>query len=186
MAKIKGTAMVATVKSLRKYGKKRALELLPVRLYRYMEERILVAIWYSEEDWFELMKVAATIIKEQMPNLQEDVWVFMGTMSAQHDLSTIYARLIKPGDPEGTIRQGAKLWNVYHDTGSIVIAIPSPGHVRVELVGHELPPAEEMCRLNLGWAATFLKMGGATEIKAVETHCRTRGDESCVWEADWK
>jgi hypothetical protein len=178
--------MMATVKSLRKYRKQRALELLPVHLYRYMDENILVSSWYSEEDWFELMKVAATMIHENMPSLEEDVWVFMGQMSAQHDLSTIYARLIKPGDPEGTLRNGGKLWNVYHDTGSLLVATPTRGHVRVELVGYELSPSKELCRLNYGWATTFLKMGGATEIKALETQCRTRGGESCVWEADWK
>ena len=174
------------MKSLRKYGKKRALELLPVHLYRYLDERILVSSWYSEEDWFELLKAAAIIITENVPNLDEDVWVFMGRMSAQNDLSIIYSRLIKPGDPEGTLRNGAKLWNVYHDTGSLTIDTPTPGNVRVELAGYELPPAEEMCRLNFGWATTFLKMGGATEINAVETQCRVHGNKSCVWEADWK
>ncbi len=177
--------MAMTVKSLRKYSKKRALDLIPVRLYKYLDERILVATWYPEEDWFELMKAAAIIIKERTPGLEEDVWVFMGRISAQQDLSTIYSRLIQPNDPEGTLRRGAKLWNVYHDTGSIRIASPTRGHVRVELVDYELSPAEELCRLNVGWATTFLKMGGATEINAVETHCRTRGDKSCVWEADW-
>ncbi len=184
MARIKGTAMLNVVKSLRALGKDRAMARVPEALHRFLQERILPSSWYAEEDHLVLMRVLGEMLKAAHPDLGEDVFVWMGRAGAQTDMATVYSSVMQGATPETALRRGATLWQSYHDTGSAQVKVLGPGKGRLELTGYALPSAE-LCRTLQGWLAGFLAAGGAADVRIAETACRTKGDPSCVWDVEW-
>ena len=185
MARIKGTAMLNAVKFLRANFKEKALELLPTEQHKYLNDRILVSSWYPEEDNLALIRVLARIMKENVAEVGDDVYAYMGRYVAQADFSLIYASLVRPDDPEETLRRAPVAWRMYHDTGSFSVSFPGPGMARAELSDYGLP-SKEMCSLLKGFHEQMLVMAGAREVSSKEVDCRNRGDRICVWEMRWK
>lgn len=185
MARIKGTAMLNAVKFLRANFKDRALELLPPEQHKYLDARILVSSWYPEEDNLAIIRALARILKENVKDVGDDVYAYMGRYVAQGDFSTFYANLIRPGDPGETLGRAPVAWRMYHDTGSFSVTIQGPGRARAELSDYGLP-SKEMCSLLRGFHEQMLVMAGAEQVASTEVGCRHRGDRSCVWELRWK
>lgn len=185
MARIKGTAMLNAVKFLRANFKERALELLPPAQRKHLNDRILVSSWYPEEDNLAIVRVLARILKENVTDVGDDVYAYMGRYVAQADFSTFYANLILQGDPEETLGRAAVAWRMYHDTGSLSVSIQGPGRARMELSDYGLP-SKEMCSVLKGVHEQMIVMAGAQEVSSKEINCRNRGDQSCVWEVRWK
>jgi uncharacterized protein (TIGR02265 family) len=177
--------MLNSVKFLRANFKEKALELLPPEHHKYLDARILVSSWYPEEDNLAIMRVLARIMKENIPDVGDDVYAYMGRYVAQADFSVFYVNLIRPNDPEETLRRAPVAWRMYHDTGSFSVSIEGPGRARVELSDYGLP-SKEMCSLLKGFHEQMIIMAGAQEVSSKEISCRNRGDRSCVWEMRWK
>ena len=180
MARIKGIAMLNCVKALRS-RKEQVRALLPPHLRCYLDERIMVSGWYSEEDQLALIRALAQVLPAQ----GMDVYEFMGRFTAQRDLVGLYGHMLKMGDPQATLRRGRAIWKAYHDTGTLTVTFTGPGMARLELSDYGLPTSE-MCRLLLGWYGELVRMTGAGDVEIAETHCRTRGDAACRWEVKWK
>jgi hypothetical protein len=184
VGRIKGTAMVSVVKSLKVMGKDKAAAVLAPALHHYLEERVLPSSWYPEEDHLVLLRALGGLLEAGIPNLEEDVFVWMGRNSAQTDMSTVYASLVQTASPESIFRRGATLWQAYHDSGSLQVTMVTPNKGTVELVDYA-HSAPEMCRVMTGWFSGFLQTGGAKGIRVTETSCKHKGGAGCVWEAQW-
>jgi predicted hydrocarbon binding protein len=178
--------MLNAVKTLRKYGKERALELLSPKLHKYLNDRILVSLWYPEEDQLELIRVLVQILSTT-PGIPKDldVYVLMGRDVAQNDMDKLYGKMLHKGDIDETLKFISSLWGLYHDTGSMTTTIIGPGHGRVELVNYGMP-STEMCRIQIGWITELVSLAGATDVHMVETQCHARGAQSCIWDLRWK
>lgn len=185
MARIKGTAMLNSVKFLRANFKEQALKLLPPEQHKYLNGRILVSTWYPEEDNLAIMRVLARIMKENVKDVGDDVYAYMGHYVAQADFSTFYSNLVRPDDPEETLRRAPVAWRMYHDSGSFSVSIQGPGRARAELSDYGMS-SKEMCSLLKGFHERMLIMAGAQEVSSKEVNCRNRGDRTCVWEMRWK
>jgi hypothetical protein len=184
MARIKGSAMLNAVKALRA-NKDAARKLLPTRLYRYLDERIMASSWYPEDEQLELIRALAQILPDVVPEASKGVYEFMGRFTAQADLGGLYSHMIRPGNAVGSLRRGITLWRTYHDTGTMKTHFPGPGMARLELRGYE-GASSEMCRLLTGWYGEMVRMTGARDVEIVESLCVDRGDALCQWEIKWK
>ena len=76
MAKAKGTVMVGLVKALRR-NKEKAREILPAKLFHYLDERIVVASWYPVEDYVVLLRAVGKI----SPSPDGNTFIEMGRIS---------------------------------------------------------------------------------------------------------
>ncbi len=179
MARIKGVAMLNCVKALRS-RKEQVRPLLPPHLRWYLDERIMVSGWYSEEDQLELIRALAQVLPAQ----GMDVYEFMGRFTAQRDLVGLYGHMLKTGNPRATLQRGPAIWKAYHDTGTLGVEFTGPAMALLALSDYGLPTSE-MCRLLLGWYGELVRMTGASDVEITETHCRLRGEASCVWEVKW-
>src|SRR4051794_14322096 len=92
--RVKGVNMLTAVKALRS-NRKRAAEILPPPLHRYLEERVLVSSWYPEEDLLALLRALGSMLPPA-----PDPFAFMGRHTAREHLSGIYRGHVRPGDLE--------------------------------------------------------------------------------------
>lgn len=185
MARIKGTAMVNVVKSLRKLAKTTTEPLVPKPLEHYLSERILPSSWYPEHDHLELLRVLGTLLRPMADAARENVYIFMGRHSAQADMETVYASLVSASTVDNVFRRGATLWQSYHDTGTMKVTMVAPTEASVELAGYALL-SPEMCQLTTGWFMGFLDAGAGSDIRVVETSCRNQGAPTCAWSVAWR
>ena len=179
MARIKGTAVLPIVKTLR-VNRTGALAILPLTLRMYLEDRIIVFGWYPEEDFLALVRAASELV----PMEKSDFYDFVGRTSARTDLTGIYANLLRSGDPLAMLRAGIQAYRSYHDTGRILVTPEGEDRALVDLVDYELG-SEEMCAINTAWIDEECRMAGARETETIHTRCTRRGDSFCRWEVKW-
>jgi hypothetical protein len=128
----KGTGLIPLVAGLKVHPDVR--ETLPARLRHYLDEPLLPSGWYPEEDYVGLLEVLAA--KMDPATVGGNVWSFLGRAAAQRDLagdqdstpppsrtptSGLYRQFVKSEPtslPEFFLR-ARKLWQLYHDTGTL-------------------------------------------------------------------
>jgi predicted hydrocarbon binding protein len=186
VAKIKGVAMLNCIRALRSMDKDKARQLLPISLHKYLdEERVLAVAWYPEAEMLELNRALARLMRPTLRGASlEETYVHMGSLVGRIDLSKMYASLQRGGIDSETVGRIAAGWKQYHDTGTLVASV-QPNQVRFELRDYGLPN-QELCWIQRGWLVAYLERAvGAADIKVVESQCRQRGAQSCVWEGSW-
>jgi hypothetical protein len=128
----KGTGLIPLVAGLKVHPDIR--EKLPPRLRRYLDEPLLPSGWYPEEDYVGLLEVLAS--KMDPATVGGNVWSFLGRAAAMRDLagdqdstpppsrtpsSGLYRQFVKmePTNPPEFFLRARKLWQLYHDTGTL-------------------------------------------------------------------
>jgi hypothetical protein len=180
VGKAKGSAMLSAIKALR-LKKEEARKALPPELHVYLEDRILVSLWYPEEHFVEILRALARVIPDQGMNVYE----FMGRISAQVDLKGIYAHLVRHGDPALTLRRTAVIWGLYHDTGKEEVIESGTDYVVTQITGFE-NPSRESCGTVVGWNAELASIAGGKDVTAAHTACVLDGASACKYEVRWK
>ncbi|HTO70570.1 MAG TPA: hypothetical protein VMR31_11970 [Myxococcota bacterium] len=175
MGKTKGSAVIAAVKLLRS-RRPEAQELLPAPLLHYLDERIVVAAWYPEEDLLALIRACAGVF----PARGESIFESMGAAGARNHMEGIYADLM---GREPSARAHA-LWRTQHDTGELRVAHAAPTSVTYELSDWTLQAAD-YCRLLGGYLAEIHRIAGAPDPTFLHPACRASGARSCVWLVRW-
>lgn len=105
MGKVKGAHVAKAIKMLRSY-RASALRLLPRNLHPYLDKRILDTSWYDESDCLEILGVVAQLLAEnKMVPPGMDPWEAIGRDAAAQDAKGVYRSILKPGDPERTLRR---------------------------------------------------------------------------------
>jgi len=172
VAKIKGTALIGIVKSLRR-RRAEAERRLPFELRHYLAERIVAAAWYPEEEYVGLLHAYVDI------SWQGRGWERVGELAAEETLGSVYKNLVQEGDLEGTVRKLPIGWRNYHDSGTLVATL-EPGLVRVEIRDHPIKH-RGACLLNFAYFRVVI--GRAARVAASRTlRCTADGAPSCVWE----
>jgi hypothetical protein len=179
-AQIKGTNLLAAVKSLRTQ-REAALSRLPPELQHYLHERILPSAWYSEDDFQQLLHALAAIMRVP-PSV--DVWDYFGRVSAPEQLRGVYRAFLLPGDPAATLSTAAAHWRSFHNTGELSLMLEEPRVAMITLRRYAIVSAE-MCRLNGGYFCGVALAAGAKTARAQKLACRAVSGSECVWRVSW-
>jgi hypothetical protein len=140
----KGTGVIPLVAALKVHPDVR--ERLPAHLLRYLDEPLLASAWYPERDYLALLEVLA--LKMDPATVGGNVWTFLGRAAAQRDLagdqdsvpppsrtasSGLYRQFVKaePTDAPAFFLRATKLWQLYHDTGTLDVLRRDAGAVVV-------------------------------------------------------
>ncbi len=176
MGKTKGSAVLSAVKLLRA-RKEEALRLLPAELRHYLEERVVVASWYPEEDLIALIVACATLL----PLPSERVFETMGAFGARNHLEGVYADLLH----RGPAIRARTLWKTQHDTGVLSVTSETPTSVTYELVDWD-HGSTAYCRLLGGYFAEVHRLAGAANPTFLHPACRRVRAPRCVWVVRWE
>ena len=174
---VKGTNMLSAVKALRG-AREQAQKLLPPSLHRYLDERVLVSIWYPEADLMGLLQVLGKLLPG------DDPFFFMGRHTAGEHLAGIYRNHLRPGDLERTLKSASALWRNYHDTGDMSVTLDGPGRGTVQLLGFA-STTPEFCRLLRGYYTELAERAGAQSVEVVKLACTLDGANACRWTMTW-
>jgi hypothetical protein len=176
VANAKGTVMAGLVKMIQDH-REAAQRLLPAKLHKYFDTRVVLAAWYPLDEYLALLRVSIKLT----PNPPRDFYEQMGRASAREQMSGIYRRL-----KENTTRQAAAtLLSAMYDTGQMNIVERSPGRAVLEWVNFAMP-ARELCGTFTGYQAERMTLQGLEEVRVKHTVCRAEGAGVCRWELDWK
>jgi len=176
MGKTKGSAVLNAVKLLRA-RKDDAARLVPPALRHYLEERVVVASWYPEEDLIALIVTCAALL----PVPRDSVFETMGAHSARTHLEGVYADLLH----RGPTTRARTLWKTQHDTGVLSVTSETPSSVTYELVGWDHGSAE-YCQLLGGYFAEVHRLAGAANPTFLHPTCRSARSPRCVWVVRWE
>jgi hypothetical protein len=177
--KAKGSSLVLIVKALRAM-RPAAAKLLPPELQHYLENRILVASWYPEEDLLGLLRAGASLA----PRAGVDPWFMYGRIAASSHASETYKAFYASGDVAWILQHADASWRAQHDTGRLDGTVTGPGQARVSLAGFPLQ-SRDFCRLLSGYIAGMVEAGGGKNPTVREVRCRCDGEPTCEWEASW-
>jgi hypothetical protein len=183
MARAKGTTLVGLVKFVRRH-RAEAAGLLPAALRHYLEDRVVLASWYPEEDLLGLARAVACL----MPPAAGDPWEVMGRVSARDHLEAdgTYAHLLDGAqDPLAIPARAFALWASQHDSGKLETRIDGPASASVRLVEFAAP-SREMCGIVGGYLAETLRLVGFAAPAAEKTACRADGAPACTWRCTWQ
>ena len=181
MASLKGTYVAATVKALNTY-RERALAELPTELHSYLERPVLTSKWYPAAEHFELLRA---LVKVSGIGAKGDPFQHLGRIAAKRDMRSTYKVLLCAGDPSATFQRLSSVWALGHDDGEMQASLEGSQEGVLELSGHEFFPPE-LCRLHSTFFSTTLELAGATDVVCRHTHCKGRGDGSCIWRCQWQ
>jgi hypothetical protein len=179
MGKAKGIAIINAVKALRQ-KKDAARAALPKELHRYLKERVLISSWYPEEDFLAILRALAKV----MPDPGTNPYEYMGRLSARADLASVYAHLIRQGDPAATLRRTSVTWGLYHDTGKQEVVESGDNYVVTEISGYGLP-SRESCGTVKGWNVELAEQAGGRNVKAIHEECVLDGAKACRFKVSW-
>ena len=153
---------------------------LPADLHHYLEERVLPASWYPEQDLAALLRVMAPLLAD----VGGDPYEFMGRGSVREHMEGVYEHLLK-GDRLSLARRVSALWQTQHDTGRLTLVSEGPGRARYELVGYG-HPSREMCATICGYITEALVGSGFLAPRVEKRTCTLDGHGACVWECTWR
>jgi predicted hydrocarbon binding protein len=179
MARVKGATIVDSVRFLRRH-KKEAREVLSPALHHYLNERVLSASWYPEEDLVPLVRAIARITGEREQAFLERA----GRLAARAHAQGVY-RHLAGGDRESLARRALVLWSSQHDTGAMEMEVETSGKVRVALRGFGLP-SREFCIINGGYIAATFEISGCAGVRVEKQSCCVDGAPACTWLVSWK
>lgn len=187
----KGTSFLPLVVALKNLPNAR--EVVPERLWKYLDTPIMVSGWYPERDFFVLIDA---FVGTMDPAVVGDPWTFIGVTSAQRDIGGsqasvpeelrvsegLYKRFAGEADIEVFMKRGAKLWEQYHDTGKIELrgARVKTNSVVSILKGFSIP-IDGYVRLNAAYTEEYGRLIGI-DIKGKVLRSTARGDPFCEWE----
>jgi hypothetical protein len=178
MAKVKGAALLDTVRFLRRH-KEAARAQLPPALHHYLNERVLVASWYPEEDLVPLVRAIARVLGEPELAFCEKA----GRLSAKAHAQGVYRHLVA-GERESLARRALVLWSSQHDTGAMEMQPLDDGGVRV-LLRDFAAPSREFCAIQTGYIAATFEVSGCRDVRIRKLSCCVDGARECAWELRW-
>lgn len=180
LAKTKGTALVALVKTLRGQ-RERARGLLAPELHHYLDDdvRVHASSWYPEADLLAMIRA----VLELIPGSRDAILEHMGVFLAREHLEGVYARL-RSIDANTLVRRSLALWSSQHDTGSFEVEIEAPGRARFCIRDYALP-SREMCAILTSYFGEWLRVSGWSGVTVRKQSCALEGADACNWLVVW-
>jgi hypothetical protein len=186
MAKVKGTAVKASIAFLKENAEGDTFESLLDQLEPHKQEilrqPILQSSWYDFTLLLDLMAAAEGRISP--PPGRTLAWE-MGRFSADHGLKTIYRVFFKVADPGFIIRKASQVFSTYYDSGSMEVASTDDRTALLRLTDFNQPHVWFCDRL-MGWMERTLELSGAKSPRVSHPKCLARGDASCDYCGRWQ
>jgi hypothetical protein len=179
VAKVKGAAIVHTVRILRR-NKDAARQHLPPELHHYLATRVLAASWYPEGDMIPLVRATAKVLGQP----EETFYEAAGRFVAHTHAEGVYRHLVRDGESQSLSRRAMVLWTSQHDTGSMEMHLVAEDEVRVTLRGYAAP-SREACLINGGYLVAAFEISGYQGLRLEKQSCCVDGAEECAWSLRW-
>jgi hypothetical protein len=168
--------MIGLVKALRR-NKERARPLIAPELAHYLEDRIVVAMWYPLEDFLALLRLTGKLAPAGAKNVFEN----QGRIAAREHMAGAYSRLSKTTSRRATFT----LLSSMFDTGEMRVLEREPGRAVLEYADFAIP-SRELCEIFTGYNAERMDMLEFEGVHVRHTQCRVDGAPTCRWEISWK
>jgi len=175
VGKTKGTVVLKAVKVLRS-RKDEARAHLPESLHHYLEDRIMVASWYPEEDFFGLLCGCAALFPGG-----DSAFEMLGAATAQDHADGMYADIFK----RDAVSRARIMWKTQHDSGDLVLTEETPKSATYELRGWGYA-SPKYCRVVGGYFTELHRIGGAAAPSYAHPTCRSAGGDRCVFVVSWR
>ncbi|GAB4212122.1 MAG: hypothetical protein OHK0013_34520 [Sandaracinaceae bacterium] len=187
MAQVRGTVITARLKWVRDRFGEPGVRHLKSNLSEASRARIAARI--QPHDWvpFDLYLDVTHEIDRLWGRGDLELVRELGRATADLSLPTILKMFLRFGAPDFTVRQGAKLWRHYYDSGSPELRQISDTEgdgCCLTLPDFETPAAAH-CASILGWMERSVELSGAKVLWARKTACRLHGAPACVFELRW-
>lgn len=179
MANIKGTGILQVVTMLRE-RRDHAEPLLKEPLRPYLDRHVLVASWYPEPDFLDLLEAMSHLAPKAEA---ADPWGWLGRESAAVDLVEIYGSMVQKGSPWGTLQRLPRLWKLYHDSGRADVGVLGDAKAQV-MVSDFAFATPEFCRYLNGYLGEMLRLAGAEGVRVAPLHVGANG-QPARWSASW-
>ncbi len=185
MASIKGTMLCGRISYIRKYfGEEaldRVLEGFDEATAAMLRQGPLLSEWYP----FELFLTFAERADQVCGNGDGSLLRPMAGQVAQDNLTTVYKTFFRVATPSFILKRAVQIWHQYYDSGELLIVRNEPRLVDIEISDFETPHHIH-CESIAGWVQRCIQMTGARDCTVQHSRCRTRGDESCLFEVRWQ
>jgi hypothetical protein len=178
MPNAKGTVMAGLVKAIQAHPE-RARALLPEKLHKYFDTRVVLAAWYPLDEYLALLRLLIKLAPDAHP--AATYYVEVGRASAREQMSGIYGRLKE----DRSRKAAATLLSAMYDSGEMKLVERSPGRALLDWV--DFPqPCKELCGTFTGYQDERMKLQGMEDVSVRHVKCRAEGAPICRWELRWK
>jgi hypothetical protein len=109
----------------------------------------------------------------------------LGRFGAEANLTTVYRLFFMVGTVKWILDRAARLWDLHYDSGKLVVVRRPGDEVDLKIVGFATPHRTH-CLSVQGWCERSVELSGGKEVVVTETGCRARGDDECVFHAQWR
>jgi hypothetical protein len=113
------------------------------------------------------------------------VCVRAGQFSAGWSMNSILKMFVRLKSPRWLFDKATSLWGRYHDSGRWELDPEENLRMSGKLIGFEVRDPHFCARLR-GWLQGAVELTGGAQAVAIETRCRCRGHEYCLYAATWQ
>lgn len=184
MARVKGTAVLASVAYLReRLGEAKYAELLALlspEARATLQGTVLPSGWYELSHLVELMKRTEV----QLPRGARSLAWEMGRYSAESGLKTVYKIFFRVADVSFILKKVTQVFSNYYDRGTLE-AKSFDAHSASIILRNFDQPSAYFCDRLLGWMERTVEMTGAKRVRMTHPRCMARGDDVCEYRGEW-
>ena len=162
-------------------GLERLLPQCTPELRASIESGIHKATWYPFEQFIELN----VVIDRLFGNGDGTLIRQLGRYGADANLTTIYRLFYKVGTTHWILGRAVRLWSAHYDSGYLEVLTRGPRTAMMRVRGFDTPNRVH-CQSVMGWCERSIELSGGKRVVAIETLCRTRGDEMCQLDVSWE
>ncbi|MCX5742435.1 MAG: hypothetical protein NT062_08065 [Proteobacteria bacterium] len=184
MTNVKGSALASRILWVQlghgAAGVDKVLAACSPELRASLASGVKMARWYPLPHFIELIVVIDTIFGQGDLGLVRE----LGRFGADANLTTIYRLFFKVGSTQWILGRAVRLWSAHYDSGSLEVMTRGARGAVLRVRGFATPHTVH-CRSVLAWCERSIELSGGKRVEAVETKCRTRGDDVCQIDARW-
>jgi hypothetical protein len=186
MGKMKGTGWKGNIDYILEVAGEEGLERVKAELseedrHKIFGQPILPYSWIDYNAYMRFMMLADKMLG------QGDLAFFKAaTMyNARKDLTGIYKIFISFASPKVILRNSAKVWHQYFDSGDMSVELMEDKKVNLKLVEFpDIPLHHDVAQTD--FIKEALRISGAKNVQGTHPKCIARGDEHCIYEFTWE
>lgn len=185
MARVKGSAVRASVAYLQEKAGQQGFERILARMNEADRTELSVAVLQSS--WYEvglLYRLMDACDPDFPPQGARTVAWDMGRFSADYGLKTLYRIFFRVADPHFIIRKASQVFSSYYEPGKMETVNVEPRSATLRLTGFN-QPSTRFCERLQGWMERTLELCGAQTVVMSHPKCMARGDSCCDYVGKW-
>jgi len=136
--------------------------------------------WYDLDVWIRSLHVLKDVFGEEVP---EVVFAF-GRHEAKSDINFGQRLFLRLANPAFVIEKAGEYWRKFCDFGRWEVERKGDKAAMASLL--DVPVTDVLyCDELSGYLKHLFELVGAKNVRLEHTHCRSRGDDKCVWNGSW-